>query len=71
MFYEEKLVDGVLYCRGSPSAEFEPKEASRHTEAVKALWHMTPQARLRAMKWFCRACGVEQGERSCQCENDE
>lgn len=71
MFYEEKLVDGVLYCRSSPYDEWEPKRGA-YADAVRALCALKDDERVGLTRWFCGHCGIlEDPKRPCQCWNDE
>ena len=71
MFYEEKLVHGVLYCRSKPNGEWRLVKTPL-AAVVNALAAMKDEQRLEAMGFFCPRCGCVQPEgRPCQCWNDE
>lgn len=72
MYYEEKLIGGILHYRSSPSGEWTRLGAS-HAAAANALAQLaTDDERLRALRLFCWSCGrIQPDGRGCQCWNDE
>jgi hypothetical protein len=68
MFYEEKLFDGVLMCRSTPTGEWRPA-TTPYASAVNALMLLTHDQRLEAFGFFCSHCGID--DPKCQCWNDE
>ncbi len=43
----------------------------RATAAISTLGGLLEEERLDVLSWFCSHCGTEQGDRRCQCWNDE
>lgn len=71
MFYEEKLINGVLHCRSEPDGEWRLVDSVR-AAAVSMLLGMGEEQRLDVMRFFCGHCGIVQPDgRACQCWNDE
>lgn len=69
MWYEEKIIDGMLCCRRAPDGEWEPKKDGMRSTIVNDLCLMSSQERQAVMWWFCRGCGnIRDG--TCHCEND-
>lgn len=68
MFYEEKVIDGVLCSRSQPGGDWLPASPP-HAAAVNALLALTDEQRLEALGHFCRSCGTDTP--CCQCWNDE
>lgn len=68
MYYEEKISDGLLWFRTSPTAEWELKEGKEST-AVAHLLRLTNDQRVGVFKRFCTHCG--RPDPRCQCWNDE
>lgn len=71
MFYQEKLVDGVVWSREYSDEDWKEKPVSSQSIAILALHMAGPEERLAAMQWFCRGCGTEIGDKQCHCQNDE
>ena len=68
MYYEEKIINGVLHCRSTPDGEWRPA-TSAHAVAVNALMALTDEQRMEAFGFFCCHCGTD--DPRCQCWNDE
>jgi hypothetical protein len=68
MSYEEKVINGVLCARSSPTGEWSPA-TTKHAQAVNALLQLTDDQRLEAFAYFCKYCGRD--DPSCQCWNDD
>ena len=68
MFYEEKIINGVLCYRTSPDAVFLPSK-SHYADAVNALLKLTDEERFNAIHYFCVHCGTK--DTNCQCWNDD
>lgn len=71
MYYEEKLINGVLHFRSIPGGPWHISEEP-YVAATNALALLGPEDRLSAMRFFCEHCGDMQADgRMCQCWNDE
>ena len=70
MFYEEKIVDGILYCRTSPNGEWQPA-TDRRAQLVNELAQMDDERRLSIMGLFCSECGDIKPKHGCTCMRDE
>ena len=68
MYYEEKVINGVLHCRSTPNGEWMPA-TSAHATVVNALMALTYEQRMEAFGFFCTHCGRD--DPRCQCWNDE
>jgi len=70
MFYEEKLIDGVLYCRTDPKGGWRQLR-NRRSYIVCSLSAMSPEQRLEVFQYFCMYCGeiLSKNER-CDCMRD-
>ena len=67
MYYEEKIIDGVLMCKTTPKGEWMVANGTR-ADAVNLLVKMSEEQRLAVLHYFCQHCG---GFTPCQCWNDE
>ena len=56
MFYEERIIDGVLLCRSAP---FDPwrRAITQHADAVNELLKLTQEQRKVVFSKFCTHCG--------------
>lgn len=72
MYYEEQIINGVLYCRSAPDGEWR-NATTPHAAAVNALLSLDNEGRLDAMRSFCPHCGSIQPSSgpNCQCWNDD
>ncbi len=70
MYYEYKIVDGQLMVRNEPRGEWKPIY-NPVADAVNILSALTDDERLEVMRSFCHSCGCIEGDRPCQCWNDE
>jgi hypothetical protein len=68
MFYEEKIINGVLCARTSPDAVWRTAKTP-HTFSVNELLHLTDEERKTVFGFFCTHCGS--ADSKCQCWNDE
>lgn len=68
MFYEERIMQGILMCRSSPRGEWR-YATTPHAIAVNALMQLTDSQRQEAFRHFCTSCGTD--DPRCQCWNDE
>lgn len=68
MFYEEKIIDGVLCCRSEPNGMWMPA-TSQHAAAVNAMLNLNDEQRLDVFRYFCKSCG--KNDTQCKCWNDE
>ena len=70
MYYEEKLIDGVLHYRTTPAGVWQvgvnPAPAR---SAAAALALCTLSERMRIFSEYCMHCGIR--DPRCQCSNDE
>lgn len=67
MYYEEKIIDGVLMYKTTPNGEWMVATGTR-AEAVNSLVKMSEKQRLEVVRHFCPHCG---GFSPCQCWNGE
>lgn len=70
MYEEFRIIDGKLHTRHSPKGPW-MKVTGRAALAAKWLAGLSEADRLSVIGCFCQGCGVAQGERHCQCRNDE
>lgn len=70
MYYEEKVIDGKLYCRGKPNGQWH-EISSNYLKgaAFNALMAMSREDRLSLFGYFCKGCGDQNP--SCNCMRDE
>lgn len=68
MHYEEKVINGALHCRSTPSGEWRLVTAL-NAAAVNSLLAMTSDQRMDAFSHFCTHCGDVNPR--FQCWNDE
>ena len=67
MYYEEKIIDGVLMYKTTPSGEWGVVTGPR-AYAVNLLVKISEEQRLSVFGYFCPHCG---GFSPCQCRKDE
>lgn len=71
MYYEEKLINGELYSRGTPDGPWEPVDSARAV-VILLMVTLSEEQRREVMRFFCGDCGIVQPDgRACQCWNDE
>ncbi len=68
MFYEEKIIDGVLHCRSDPAGQW-MIVLNQKAAAISALTHLTGAERVDVFAFFCLNCGCD--DPKCQCWNDD
>lgn len=68
MFYEEKLINGLMRCRSTPNGEW--RLAARPQAAIiNSLMALTDEQRIEVFRFFCTTCGCDDPQ--CQCWNDD
>jgi hypothetical protein len=67
MYYEEKIMDGVLMYKTNPNGEWMVATGTR-AEAVNSLVKLSEEQRLEVVMYFCPHCG---GFSPCQCWKGE
>lgn len=71
MFYEERVMNGVLMCRSTPDGEWR-MATTPHAQSVNALLALSESQRKDVLAFFCLHCGgVQPNGKKCQCCNDE
>jgi hypothetical protein len=68
MHYEETVIDGALFCRGSPDGEWRTVGGEKGM-AFQMLYSLTDEQRADLFRHFCCYCGDKSPD--CQCWNDE
>jgi hypothetical protein len=68
MYYEEKIINGILHYRGTPRGEFLVKEGSV-ANAVNLLTALSEEQRNKIFGYFCKHSGSDNPR--CSCWNDE
>jgi hypothetical protein len=68
MYYEEKIINGALHCRSTPSGEWVLSKKA-YAAAANALMALTDEQRMIVFGFFCQHCGSD--DPHCQCWNDE
>ena len=70
MYYEEKLINGVLHYRTHPKDDWcAYVKPSPERVAAAALALCTLAERMRIFSEYCMHCGIRDPQ--CQCSNDE
>jgi hypothetical protein len=70
MYYDERIIDGVLHFRTIPNGPWQLKFGPL-ANAVNAMSKLTDEERMDVMRFFCRECGVTLCGGSCVCCRDE
>lgn len=70
MYEHLRVIEGRLYRRSTPRCEWSPVADFLGAAAVLVAL-LNGEDRLRLFSCFCGGCGCVQGERRCQCRNDE
>jgi len=68
MFYEEKIINGKLFSRTTPTGEWRLVKGIK-ADAIHALVLLTDEQRLSVFKHFCKHCGSNNPK--CQTSIDE
>jgi hypothetical protein len=68
MYHEEKIINGILHYRGTPSGEFIVKDGAV-SRVVNLLSALSEEQRMKVFGYFCKFCGCDNPR--CQCWNDE
>lgn len=68
MFYEEKVINGILHFRGTPTGEFVVTEGAV-ADVFNLLSALSDEQRLRVFRYFCVSCGNKNPR--CHCSNEE
>jgi hypothetical protein len=70
MYHEERIINGKLHWRGTPTGEW-IESVGAVADAANALAVLPDFSRLAVCSFFCGSCGCIQEKRRCQCWNDE
>lgn len=70
MFYEEKIVDGILLCRTAPNGQWR-RATDRRAQLVNELAQMEDEQRLSILAMFCSSCGDVKPIGGCNCMRDD
>jgi hypothetical protein len=68
MFYEEKIINGVLHYRTSPNGQWQPSKSNK-AAAINALMLLSDEERIEVFRGFCVHCGDKNPQ--CVCMKDE
>ncbi len=68
MYYEEKIINGLLHSRSSPNGKW-IEVNNNYGKAVNALFVLTDDERFETLQFFCRHCGNRNPQ--CNCWNDQ
>ena len=68
MFYEERIINGVLHSRTTPNGEWQPSKSNK-ASAVNALMLLSDEERIEVFGAFCVHCGDKNPR--CVCMKDE
>jgi len=68
MFYEERIIGGVLLCRSAPFGPWR-RAITQHADAVNELMKLTPEQRMTVFSKFCLPCGDDNPR--CRCWDDQ
>lgn len=68
MYYEEKIINGILHFRGTPTGVFVVKQGAV-AQVTNMLLALSDEERMKVFGHFCKFCGCNNPR--CHCWNDE
>lgn len=70
MFYEEKIINGVLHSRSDPKSQFTPVVSAYARIANSAISLISDMERKKLLALICHSCGRVRTDYRCHCGAD-